>query len=399
MQAVVGLYTRYALGSLVATVLTGVWLRLAMLRPEALAGFEFRSAVHAHSHLALFGWVTLALFAAIAREAGAARGWMRWHAHAAGLASVAAWIGFLRMGYAPATIALSTVHVALWIVFAVGAWPALARLAPAARRCARAALALLVAAGAGAMAPAIASVTGIGGAWGARLSIELFLSPFLEGWLTIGVAGALYASLARPRFAAIAPRLMALGALPTALFRVAEPAPVAWLPHVGRVGLLCVGVGALLLALDVLRERRVGPLARLAGAAFLVKGAIDVGVAAVASPALMANHQLGIAYLHLVLLGGATAGLLHALAAPARIGLGGAAIAHAVGLALLLAALLALGAPAVAGAAASLGLGVGHTLAVALVGGAVSALALIATAAALLRPPAAMPLAGAPARV
>lgn len=43
------LHRDYAAAFLGATVLAGVWLRAVLVRPELLAGFTFRNAVHAHS--------------------------------------------------------------------------------------------------------------------------------------------------------------------------------------------------------------------------------------------------------------------------------------------------------------------------------------------------------------
>lgn len=290
-------YVAWAAASLALTLLAGTWLRVATLYPVVLLGLEFRHVVHAHSHVALFGWTTMALFALVVEAAGLRGRWMRWHAALVGGASLAAFAGFLLVGYAPPTIAIATLHVLLWLWFAAAAWRPLDAAPPVPRRLLRGALALLATAGAGAMVPGVVAARGIEDPWLTALAVELFLGPFVQGWLGLGVAAALYARLSRSRFHAPVLWLMVVGALPSALFRVAAPAPLAWLPLVGRAATVATGVAALLLAADVLREpaRRLPPLPRLAAAAAAVKGIAEIGVALVAPVALIASHQLVVA--------------------------------------------------------------------------------------------------------
>lgn len=371
-------YAWYAAAALALTVVAGTWLRVAMLHPPALGGFAFRHAVHAHSHVALFGWTTMALLAVIVRAAGIARPWARRHAQLVALGSAAAFVGFLQMGYAAPTIAVATAHVALWWAFAALAWRPLAVAPPVARRFLRAALMLLVVSGLGTVAPGIAMATGVADPWIRALAVELFLSPFLVGWLGLGAAGALYATIDRPRHHRLVLPLLALGAVPVALLRAGAPAPAEWLTLVGRAGTLAAGAGTLLLALDVLRAPRRPPLVRLAGAAFLIAGITDVGVALAADGALLANQQLRVAYLHLVLLGAVTPALLATAVAP-RLRVPALAAAHGVGLAVTLAALVALGTPWLGALAAGAGAGAGARglLVAALAGGALSAVAVL----------------------
>jgi hypothetical protein len=370
------LYLAYAAASLAVTVLAGSWLRAVLVHPPLLGGLDVRHAVHAHSHLALFGWATMALLALVVRTGRPAHRWLRWHAHAVGLASAAAFVGFLMVGYAPVTIGIATLHVALWIAFALGSWRSLAAGPDIVRRYLRAALCLLVVAGVGAMTPGIVRARGPVDPWLSQLAVELFLAPYIVGWLGLGVAGALYARLKRPRHHGRVIALLAAGAVPSALFRVTAAAPAAWLPVVGRVGMLCVGLGMVLLALDVLRAPRPMPLLRLAGLFALLEGAAEIGVAVGAGASLLGNHQVKVAYLHLVLLGVVTPALLGTAVLPA-LAVRRLALVHAAGLLLTLAALVALGLADVARLAAAAGLSGRALLAVALAGGALSAAALL----------------------
>ena len=375
-------YVRYAAAFLAATVLAGVWLRAGMLRPEALAGFTFGNLVHAHSHLAFFGWVTMALFALVLRglqDEGAE--WRRWHAHLMGAASMAAFVGFLWSGYAPFTIALSAVHVALWVVFTLRVWPAMARWVGVERAFFRAALAFLMIAGAGTVGTGVLSARA-SDPWTSRLAIEFFLTPFIGGWLVLGAFGAAYARLSRPRFAGAVLVLAVVGTLPAGLLHIAAAPPLPWLVWVGRAGTLLVAAATLAFARDVLRDRGASPLLRLAGGAGLAKGAVELTVGLGLTEALMGSQPLVIAYLHLVLLGMVTAILADALLAPVRAA--APAILHAGGLVLQLGALATLGWPPLFQASSAVGWDVERLLALALLGGVLSAVALIGVTARLL---------------
>jgi hypothetical protein len=308
------LYLRWAAVCLAATVLSGVWLRTAFLEPGALAGFAFRNLVHAHSHLAFFGWATPALFALVVRTAAlptvtGAR-WLRLHAHAVGMGSLLAFAGFLTGGYTTATIALSTVHVGLWVMFAFGMWPRLDAAPELPRRAQRGALAFLVLAGLGAMAPGVVMARGIADPWIGQLALQSFLTPFIGGWLMLGAMGAAYMALPAMRLAAPAMLLVAAGTVPSLLLHVTAPHPAAWLTWVGQAGTVLVGAGTLLFAADLLRSAGVPPLLRLAGFAAAGKGALELGGGAGVLLGLVHVHALTVAYLHLVLLALVTPALL-----------------------------------------------------------------------------------------
>lgn len=372
-------YLGWALAALALTVAAGTWLRIALLQPAALGPLEFRHAVHAHSHVALFGWTTMAMFAFVVGVAGRERPWMRLHAHAVGIAAAAAFAGFLAMGYAGPTIGVSIVHVLLWWTFAALAWRGLDDAPPLVRRYLRAALAFLVLAGLGAMTPAIVLVRGVPDLWYARLAVELFLAPFLEGWLALGVAAVVYARAERPRFARLVLPLVAIGTMPAALLRVLEPPPASWLPLVGRIGTVLLGMAAVLLSLDLLRRAGPTPLLRLAGLGLLAEGLLEIGVALAADATILGSQQLKVAYLHLDLLGVVTPLLLGAVAFPsmARRTEWRVTVVHGAGLAVTLAALGAMGWSRAAALVAGIGMSFQSLMLAALVGGAMSATAVL----------------------
>jgi len=350
-------YLAYAAGYLALTLLSGVWLRASFLRPEVLGTLHYGNVLHAHSHVAFFGWTTPAIFALIAAclPAPIRRDpWLGAHAHLVGIGSGAAFVGFMLSGYAPHTIALSTVHVVLWVTFALAAWSGLGEAEAIPRTFYRAALAFLVVAGAGAILPGVVLATGITDPWIGQITLQGFLTPFISGWLLLGVMGAAYAVMSDGRYARPVLLLAMIGVLPSAFLHTSAAPPWEGLVWVGRTGTVMLGTAALLFGVDLLRSTRCFSLLRLAGIAALAKGAADITVALGLAQSLLDVRNLSIAYLHLVLLAVVTPLLLvHAL----RVVPAGRRVAvFSGGVVTMLGALLLLGWPGGANLVTGLGL-------------------------------------------
>jgi hypothetical protein len=237
---------------------------------------------------------------------------------------------------------------------------------------------------------------GITQGWLRELGVELFLTPFICGWLALGVMGAAYGRIGGGRLSGWALRLTATGVIPAALLFVASAPPRPELLWLGRAGSVLLGLGGLAFAADVLRAgRRAGALLFLAGAAAALKGALEVAAGLGAGAALLHNRPIGLAYLHLTLLGFITPALLAAAYGRARRDAEGAAdaalprnawappavagaLANGTGLAVMCGALLGLGWPAVGALLASLGISFNALFTLAFAGGALSALAVLA---------------------
>ncbi len=406
VSAATRLYLGYAALFLGVALGLGVWLRAVFVWPALIGGFSFQYLVHAHSHTAFFGWVTPALFGLIAmalpapaRERLSRR--LRVHAHLLGLATALALVAFVASGYSVPAIALSAVHVVLWWVFALWLVPALGAGSgdgagsegperddgETSRRFYRAALVLLLVAGTATLLPGILMARGIHDGWLRELGVKLFLTPFLGGWIGLGAMGAVYTRVQPGRMSRWALRLTAIGIVPSTLLYVGELPPWSGLTWIGRGGSLLVGLGTLAFAGELTAARRPGLLLRLAGLAALLKGLLELLAGAGVGADLMHARPVVLAYLHLALLGVATPALLAArpwraamsgrergaahLRGPAAVG------SHALGLALMCGALVGMGWPALAQALSRLGLGFERLLAVALGGGALSAVALV----------------------
>lgn len=340
------LYALYAAGFLIATVLAGSLLRASFVAPALLGPFAFAHAVHAHSHVALFGWTNMALFALLSRRTGLENRWARAHAHALAIASLASFPAFLTGGYSMPGMVVSGIHVLLWIIFFLLVWPATVRLHETERPFFRAALLFLLLAGIGSMGPAIVAAREITDPWLGEISVLLFLSLFLSGWLLLAVMGAAYRMIGRARPDRIVLWGTVVGVLPSSLLHPVAPPPVEWITLVGRIGIGLLGLATLRFALDLLRNATSSDLLlRIGGAAALLKAVIEIGVALGIALPLLPRHSLTIAYLHLVLLGVITSVLLHTALeiGPAPKGV----ILYAGGLALMLTALAGLGLPEV----------------------------------------------------
>jgi hypothetical protein len=310
------LYARYAVALLAVTLLAGVYLRAMFtfsgVRPPAMLGLAAPNLVHAHSHAGFFGWAAMgacALIVARLRPGASSLLLHRVLAHAIGIASLAAFVGFARRGYDMVTIPLSALHVLLWAVFAAAVWLPLGALEPGVRRFLRASVAFLVLAGLATVVPVMVMVRGITDPWLNQIAVKLFLTPFVTGFLVLASLGVLADRLRIGRHGTTSLALIAAGALPSTLLYVSAAPPLPWLLVLGRLGIGAVGVGLLLFVVAALRARRdasddaATPLVLLAlGSAFAVAVLKLLALFGVGA-ALMHSRNLTVAVMHLVLLG------------------------------------------------------------------------------------------------
>lgn len=327
MERIVARYRAGAAVFLLGTVASGLWLRMVLVRSELLGAYRFGDAVHAHSHLAFFGWVSMALFALVlvgpsgsAAGAGKDRGvrarLLRWHPGLVASASVLAFLSFLSSGYSPPSIAISVFHVLLWAAFAFLAWPLLAHRAPLVRRFHRAALVYLLVAGAGTVAPALVMVRGVSDPWWSQFAIGLFLVPFVSGWMALGVMGSIYAALGQVSGAVSRAVLLlvAAGAFPSVLAYPAGAGPGVASAGLGRTGMVLLGSGMLLFGWDLLRRRpRTVSFLHLAGVCGATAGALQLLLGLGVASEVAHRHPVVIAFLHLVLLGFVSSALVACL--------------------------------------------------------------------------------------
>ena len=310
------LAARWATVSLAVTLVSGAWLRLAMVWPAAAMGVDLRHAVHAHSHVAFFGWLVLAAAAVAAPGVvfdTARLRWWRRVVHAIGALSLVAWVAFFRMGYAGPTIALSAVHVGLWIGLARLCW-SMPDAAP--RRWWRAAFGALVGAGAVTVVPAILAARDVHDGWWRELAIKLFLAAFISGFAGLATMAAVLGAHDPGDRLRWSRRTILAMLVPLGVLYVAGAPPVAWLTLAGRAAAGATGVATLAVVVVVVRQRPtvVWWLPLLTMSAI---GGLDLLAAAGVGASLMHGRAITVAFTHAVLLAWVTPTLALVLAPPA----------------------------------------------------------------------------------
>jgi hypothetical protein len=322
-----------ALGLFVLAGATGVLYRLGLTYGWT-AGLDLVNIRHAHSHLMYFGWVTPLLFALVAAHLPTLTGRalprsMRGVLIACFGAALVSYPLFLAFGYTPvalgsARMPLAVIGSSLNIVGWYGFVWIYARMTRGVPRTAPLvlwdiALTFLVLATLGAWGLALLKPLGIESATWASALTHIFLDLFSEGWLVLGVLGLAYAALdAPPRWSARGVHwslyLLLVGLPVTFALGMARSLVPPGLMTVARLGSVAVGLGLLVQA--VLLGRRLTraerwlwgvPLALLA-----MKALAQLGAGILPDVWWGSQHGLRIFYLHLMLLGVVSLGLVAA---------------------------------------------------------------------------------------
>jgi len=300
-------FLRIALGFYLVATALGLLLRVAFV--QRVAGLNFSNALHAHSHTLYFGWVGLAVFA-LAFERIGARGRavsaVLWSIAAISLAS---FLSFLEGGYSRTSIVISSVALGVWLA-AAGLWWRRARGQRGVDVAfLRAGVIYLVLAVGAALARVGLMVAKVGGPQGGRLAVFAFLHCF-AGFFLLSLMGLLIAE---------APRLGARFDEARLRRQLHIMAPLAWLTFPlgveggdsGALGFVARAAALVLLypgALWAWSLWRAG-LRWLAVWFVLKLGMEAAGALGLAAWAVRMRHPT-ILFLHVVLLGFITGGLL-----------------------------------------------------------------------------------------
>ena len=302
---------------------TGVLYRAGLLFGLP-GGLDFGNVRHAHSHLMYFGWVTPAIMAMLAQRLPASRR-MRQVIHALLVLAGLAYVPFLLYGYGlaaigalrlPLSVILATANMIGWYVFVVlyvRKRPALG--ARPARWFWDAALAFLVVASLGAWGLGLVQALRPDNPVWFAATLHLFLDLFADGWLVLAVLG-----FAVDAYAPVDTRsklrwswgLLVTG-LP-AMFLLSIPMDLvsSAVRLVGSVGALASAAGLVLFLAALGRSARRAPMWQLPLALLALKALVHVGLAMPATAQWGLDAGLRIPYLHVVLLGVVTLGLLAA---------------------------------------------------------------------------------------
>lgn len=297
----------------------GALLRWAHIRP--IAGFDYGHWLHAHSHTAFLGFVFNAFFAFSLAHflPDAERPAFRRLFVVLQIAVLGMLATFPVQGYAPASIAFSTLHMIGAGVFAWRLWRN-NTAAPGARAHLRVALAALVLSGLGPLALGPLAALGLRDTPAYSLCIYFYLHAQYNGWFLFF----LQALLLRPRagrratepetrLARVSARWLGAGLVLTLAQSTLWLAPPGWVYAVAAAGGVAqlVGFGLFLRALSVSRATpgsdAVAGLPRLllgaALAAWILKLVLQTASAAPGLDALVNHRFVVIAFLHLVFLG------------------------------------------------------------------------------------------------
>lgn len=295
--------------------LMGLLLRAAPLAD--MPWMDYRHMTHAHSHVAMMGWMFMGLYALILRmQSGEAREVPRvhrWLFAVMQLAVVGMMFSFPVQGYGPVSIAFATLHMLCGYAVAVLLWRDATAVGTQAALLLSTSLALMAVStfGVYALGPIAASGGRFSDVY--NLCIQFFLHFQFNGWFTLAVAALAVDRLAKsgPRIGIGLFRLLYGLLLGSAMLLFALPLRTVWadgsLLFVNGMGALAqLGVAAI--ALVLLRGRKVsGPSGWLFAAAFvsLVLKAVAQTVLAFPAMADMPLHirPLVVGFVHLTVLG------------------------------------------------------------------------------------------------
>ena len=316
-----------ALALFVLAGLTGSLLRYGQLRGLP-AGLFLVNVRHAHSHLMYFGWATPALMGLIVVWLPGLTGRpvsrrFRWAMGAAVIAALFAYTPFLLFGYQsaeisgsrlPISVLAATLNVLAWYAYAFLYFKATWGVNRVrALRFWDAAMIFMILASFGAWGVAIVGRLGIEDPFWSLAMTHLFLDVFSEGWFALAMLGLVYASY-QPAYDSPArwgEQLIVIG-LPV-MFLLAMPVNLVpgGLRAIAGIGGLLVGAGLLLTVAGLWPAVSGGanswrvPLALLA-----VKAIIGLGMILPATALWAQQNGLRIFYLHTLLLGFITLGLV-----------------------------------------------------------------------------------------
>lgn len=296
-----------------------------VLRGMALGfnpGLSYGNLLHAHSHAAILGWayagVTMLIMHAFQLKGPVFRR-LYLGSQAAVLAMFPA---FVIQGYAPFSIALSTIHILLTYGFAAAAWRRLTvphGTSPLPLWLAKISLLSLVISSAGVWSLAVVSATGGKGSTLYNMALYFYLHFQYNGWLTIGLLAVLLAYVERiSRYRS--GKLMRAGCslyagalLPSYLLSILWAEPGNLWNAVAYASAVVQWAGIVIIVVELWRSRGLwsGNLPSgaagfllLAGISVLIKVTMELGLLLPSQwEMIYGSRSVVIGYLHLVLLG------------------------------------------------------------------------------------------------
>ncbi|HEX9076472.1 MAG TPA: cbb3-type cytochrome c oxidase subunit I, partial [Anaerolineae bacterium] len=323
---------RYATSAVLFFVLLATW---GAINRGKLAGFDllpmfsFTALMHAHSHVAYFGWASLSIMGAIIahlRDGFGLTAIPNERTISINLmlivaTTLAAWAGFTLQGYAPLSITVSSINVIWWYVFAwilLRAWQQRTRSPDLPMQYFLAATIFMVVSSVGAWTRAAMIGFQVSDALATDGAVYFYLHTFTEGWLVLGAMGIVYWLLPRlagrpvlnERLARVQLGLTVILLLPTFLVELyADGLPEPW-NYIGGIFQILMTIPNVLFVYNIVHALRIRRSQSLVSRfiewsvlAFLVKAVFDVARAFEPVALALGGRQSVVGYLHLTLLG------------------------------------------------------------------------------------------------
>lgn len=327
------LFQKYLIPSLfylIVTLISGSWIRLQWAEPSLMV-FNPEFLIHSHSHVAMLGWLFLALAGLIARYGMKESGHKQMghpvylillHFSISGMT-----VAFALQGYAFYSILLSTLFIILSLWFVIIYFRHENRdLTPLSRNFLNAAVFWLVFSSIGPLA--LAGGTMMGPEW-IQAWVAFYLHLQFNGWITFAVIGLLIVFMEKMnisihrRSSDVAFWMLFIGLLPSLIPLISEFADSTLLIYAGTAGSFSLLAGTLLISAELLK--RSGGLTRYPKALFhtaIIALLIKSLFHAIASFPLIGDgfirtHYLAIGFVHLLLLGFASMAVIWLIIAQA----------------------------------------------------------------------------------
>lgn len=323
-----------ALASFMLAALTGFLYRLGMIGWLPEWGFSLGNIRHAHSHLMFFGWAVPAPFLimlnSLSGEESSQRG-ARWMKRAAGgtlLFGLASYPFFLVYGYRPVAIGTASLPLSVilsgfvmicWYVFAWGYWkarPSLRERDRPSQSWVDGALAMLLVSSLGAWGVAIVQAVDPTNHLLMKGLTHFFLATFTEGWVVLALLSLLVLKLpVKPDNWPVSQNFslgcIAIGAPLTFPYGISETL-------LSPALLLAARMGGAVAAIGLLQAfYAIGSSISLKGSIWIwpvalvgLKALMQLAASFIPSSFLFSDHGLRILYLHILLLGSFTLGVM-----------------------------------------------------------------------------------------
>ncbi len=307
-----------ALGWLIVSLLLGTYLRSSFLMASALL-VPFKHCLHAHSHVAFFGWAGALLMGLLYRQLSRLEGFefsrreqrlIGIHFYLIQVMTAAALLSFWLQGYGLVSIAFSTANMLLWLFFLGLLAAAVRRMRdrpwPPALRYAIGAAAFLVLAAAATGLLTVLRILGMATPAITQSVVQAFLQLYTEGWLMLGIMALVLVRSGQGQRECGRLQLLLLVyiiAIVGSAVRLATPDLLPdWLIVLAHL------TGLAIASLNVLFIReaellRLGWAGRIAAAFFLAKAIMEIVPILPGADLLIQQRVIQIAYLHWKLLG------------------------------------------------------------------------------------------------